>query len=61
LRELVDVDTLHFEALNQLLILRIQLDILDMEDWHTRLGITRDGIGHYRDKDTELTGHQWIF
>jgi len=49
LRELVDVDTLHFEALNQLLILRIQLDVLDMEDWHTRLGITRDVIGHYRD------------
>jgi hypothetical protein len=59
--ELVDVDSLHFETLNQLLILRVQLDILDMKDWHSRLGITRDGIGHNRDDDTELPGHQWIF
>ena len=46
---MVDVDTFHFETLYQLLIMRVQLDILDMKDWHTRLGITRDGIGHYRD------------
>lgn len=61
MRELVDIDTLHFETFNQLLVLRVQLDILDMKDWHTRLGISRDGIGHYRDDDTELPGHQWIF
>jgi hypothetical protein len=61
LRELVDVDTLHFETLNQLLVLRVQLDILDMKDRHTRLGITRDGIGHYWDDDTKLPGHQRIF